>query len=48
MVPESGSSMPVSILMVVDFPAPLGPSTPRISPGSTSKEIPSTAFTPPP
>ena len=29
--------------MSVDLPAPLGPSSPKISPSRTSKEIPSTA-----
>ena len=36
--------MPVSILMVVDFPAPLGPMKANASPSSTEKEMPSTAF----
>lgn len=31
------------IFMVVDFPAPLGPSSPNDSPGATSKLRPSTA-----
>ena len=32
-VPPVGSSMPVSIFSVVDFPAPLGPRKPTIWPG---------------
>ena len=31
------------IRMVVDLPAPLGPSSPKDSPAATSKEMPSTA-----
>ncbi len=31
--------------MVVDLPAPLGPSRPKISPGWISSEIPSSATT---
>ena len=31
-VPESGRASVVRILMVVDLPAPLGPSSPKISP----------------
>ena len=30
--PEVGDSAPVSMRMVVDFPAPLGPKKPTISP----------------
>src|SRR5574337_899260 len=40
--PESGSS-PVSILMTVVLPLPLGPRNPKISPFSTRKLAPSTA-----
>ncbi len=35
--------MPVSILMVVDFPAPFGPSRASSSPGATEKETSRTA-----
>jgi hypothetical protein len=35
--------MPVSILIVVDFPAPFGPMNATRSPGFTEKEIPFTA-----
>ena len=35
--------MPVRILIVVDFPAPLGPMKPSNSPGSISKDNPRTA-----
>ena len=41
--PSSGCSVPVSILMVVVFPAPLGPRKPTTSPRSTSKLALSTA-----
>jgi len=34
---------PVTIRMVVDLPAPLGPRKPRTSPRSTLNEMPSTA-----
>jgi hypothetical protein len=37
----------VRIPTVVDLPAPLGPSRPNTSPGSTVKSIPRTASTPP-
>jgi hypothetical protein len=33
--------------MVVDLPAPLGPSKPNTSPGATSKSMPRTATTSP-
>jgi hypothetical protein len=47
--PERGCSCPVSILIVVDFPAPFGPRKPKISPGSTEKLTWSTArFSAPP
>jgi len=36
----------VSIPIVVDLPAPFGPSNPNTSPGSTSNEMPFTASTP--
>src|SRR5690606_10678960 len=41
--PASGSRKPVSIFMVVDLPAPLGPRKPSTSPFSTLSEISSTA-----
>jgi len=41
--PELGSRMLRIILMVVVFPAPLGPKSPTISLACTSKEIASTA-----
>ena len=41
-VPASGSIMPQAMRKVVVLPAPLGPSSPTISPGSTSKSTPST------
>ncbi len=41
--PPSGRIMVVSILTVVDLPAPLGPSTPRMAPSATSRSTPSTA-----
>lgn len=44
-VPESGSKTPITILMVVVLPAPLGPKRPTISPGRTQKDTPSTAAT---
>jgi len=43
MCPASGVSRPVSILMVVVFPAPFGPRNPNSSPSGTLKEISSTA-----
>ena len=43
MVPALGSSSPVSILMVVDFPAPFGPRNPKNCPGATLKVTSSTA-----
>ena len=42
--PASGFKRVVSILMVVDLPAPLGPRKPKISPFWMAKEISSTAF----
>ena len=37
MVPDSGLSRPRTMRKVVDLPAPLAPSKPTISPGSTDK-----------
>src|SRR5216684_5521216 len=45
--PELGASNPVSILMVVDFPAPLGPRKPKNCPGATRKSTLSTAINSP-
>ena len=45
--PESGARRPSSISTVVVLPAPFGPSSPKTSPGATSKETPSTACTAP-
>src|SRR5262245_58634102 len=42
-VPEVGSSSPQSMRIVVDFPAPLLPRKPKISPRRTSKLTLSTA-----
>ena len=42
-LPEVGSIIPVSILMVVDLPAPLGPSNPTSCPVGISRSIPRTA-----
>ncbi len=42
-VPEVGVTSPHSIRMAVDFPAPLGPRNPRISPFRTCIETWSTA-----
>src|SRR5947209_15713061 len=44
-VPPLGWRMPVSILMVVDLPAPFGPINPIISPRSISSERSCTALT---
>ena len=44
-LPEVGVRIPVSILMTVLLPAPLGPINPRISPLGTSKLMSSTATT---
>src|SRR5579863_2734175 len=41
--PEVGTRIPVSILIVVDLPAPLGPIYPTSSPGSSAKFTPPTA-----
>ena len=42
-VPLVGGVYPVMIFIVVDFPAPLGPRKPRISPCLTEKDNPVTA-----
>src|SRR5690606_36536362 len=42
-LPEVGARKPVSIFMVVDLPAPLGPRNPSTSPGATLKDRLSTA-----
>src|ERR1700683_4038458 len=42
-LPEVGVSNPQSTRIVVDFPAPLGPRKPKISPLDTSRETWSTA-----
>src|SRR3954470_6851212 len=47
MRPELGASNPVSILMVVDLPAPLGPRKPKNCPGATRRLTPSTATSSP-
>ena len=47
-VPASGSSSPSSMSIVVDFPAPLGPSSATVSPASMSTSMPRTACTSPP
>ena len=43
--PRSGRSSPVSWRTRVDLPAPLGPSSPKISPRRTSRPMPSVART---
>ena len=43
--PPVGWRRPESIFSVVVFPAPLGPRKPTISPGCSTKEMPSTAVT---
>ncbi len=45
-VPAVGSSTPSITLMVVVLPAPLGPSSPTISPRPTVNETSSSAVTP--
>ena len=45
--PESGLTRVVSILIVVDLPAPLGPRNPNMVPARTDRSIPSTAAAPP-
>src|SRR5205809_1032861 len=44
MCPRLGYNRPSSILTVVDFPEPFGPSRPNTSPGRTSKSTLSTAL----
>src|SRR5512136_602011 len=46
-LPEVGVSMPQSIRIVVDFPEPLGPRNPKISPRFTEKVILFTAVNAP-
>jgi hypothetical protein len=41
--PAVGSTRPASIFSVVVFPAPFGPTMPKISPLSTANELPTTA-----
>ena len=43
MEPLSAGIRPVSIRMVVDFPAPFGPRKPKNEPRGTSRSTPSTA-----
>jgi len=43
MVPASGARRPATSDMSVDFPAPLGPSSPKNSPGAISSETSSSA-----
>src|SRR5438045_1970826 len=43
MVPPSGVRMPSTHSMVVVLPAPFGPTSPKISPGTTSSDTSSTA-----
>src|SRR3954468_10996689 len=42
-VPAEGASRPVSILIVVDFPAPFGPRKPKNEPRATRRSMPPTA-----
>ena len=44
--PSSGSSIPLTMLISVDLPAPFSPRIARISPRRTSSEIPAFAVTP--
>ena len=46
-VPDERRLVPPIIRIVVDLPAPFGPSRPKDSPGLTSKEIASTALNSP-
>src|SRR5437016_7994535 len=46
-VPAVGTTVVVSIPIVVDLPAPLGPRSPNTSPGATAKSMSRTASTPP-
>ena len=48
MVPELGASTPASMLSNVDLPAPLGPSSPKISPDFISRVRSRTALVAPP
>ena len=41
--PREGARLPLSICIVVDLPAPLGPRKPRISPAASSKLMSLTA-----
>ena len=43
MLPASGGIRPVSMRIVVDLPAPLGPRKPKKQPRGTSRFTPSTA-----
>src|SRR6185369_3321074 len=43
-LPDVGNSIPVSILIVVDLPAPFGPINATLSPFFTEKEISFTAM----
>ncbi len=45
--PEVGRWLPARQSNIVVLPAPLGPTSPTISPASTVKDIPSTATWPP-
>ncbi len=45
--PSVGARIPHNILIVVDFPAPFGPSSPNTSPWATENETPSTAVNSP-
>ena len=42
-VPDVGGSSVTIMRISVDLPAPFGPSSPKISPGATENEMPSTA-----
>ena len=42
-VPDVGGSSVTIMRISVDLPAPFGPSRPKISPGATENEMPSTA-----
>ena len=44
-MPAVGWRMPASILIVVDLPAPFGPTNATRSPGSIRNDTPSTATT---
>ena len=43
--PDVGRTSVQRMLIVVDFPAPLGPRNPKISPAPTSRSMPRTAST---